>query len=207
MPPSTPPRRLNLGDLAILVGAAAGAFALARRSLADEPEALLFYRFRGANGDQTGVHYDGNFAALVSEILGQGLILASLALIAIRLRQPRPGWRRLWRQPGWVASTTGLLAAALVFGVVQVQNGVATASIRRGVRSTAHETIRLSLFPDEAATACGLAVLVAWLILGCTGARRPERSTIDRLGRVVGVGWVALPLLRLGSGIVRVAWP
>jgi hypothetical protein len=38
---------------------------------------------------------------------------------------------------------------------------------------------------------CGFTVAVIWLLLALTGRWRPERSWIDRLGRLLGVVWIA----------------
>src|SRR4051812_5705451 len=47
----------------------------------------------------------------VSEMVAWLLLPMSPALIAIRLRQPRPPWRRLVRQPGFQANLVVCLAA------------------------------------------------------------------------------------------------
>ena len=38
---------------------------------------------------------------------------------------------------------------------------------------------------------CGFTVAAIWLLLGLSGRWRPEKSWIDRLGRLLGVVWIA----------------
>src|SRR5947209_6989000 len=55
----------------------------------------------------------------VSVLVGSSaaVLTATLALIPLRLRPPRPHGERLWRQPGWVASAA--VALTLAIGLVQ----------------------------------------------------------------------------------------
>jgi hypothetical protein len=46
------------------------------------------------------------------------------------------------------------------------------------------------------------AILGAWLTLILTGCGRPERSWIDRFGRVVGFSWIALSLAHHGASLL-----
>jgi hypothetical protein len=38
---------------------------------------------------------------------------------------------------------------------------------------------------------CGFTVAAIWLLLALSGRWRPERSWIDRLGRLLGLVWMA----------------
>jgi hypothetical protein len=44
------------------------------------------------------------------------------------------------------------------------------------------------------ATLIGLAVLMAWIVLKVRRQWKPEPSWIDRLGRLLGWGWIAMIL-------------
>jgi hypothetical protein len=90
------------------------------------------------------------------------------AQILLRLRRPRPDWRRLFGQPGFMAS----LAAAA--GYV----------IERGWDDSA----RLGFAPFPFWTS--LLVLAVWTILLGLKRCRAEQSWIDRLGRALGAGWI-----------------
>ena len=51
-------------------------------------------------------------------------------------------------------------------------------------------------------TPCGYAVAAAWLALAVAGRWRPERSWIDRLGRVLGVAWIVIT----AAATIPIAW-
>ncbi len=108
------------------------------------------------------------------------------ALLIIRLRNPRPSRRKLARQPGMMASCSAALMTTFGLIVNMYRN--------------------LSLYPDQSFREAfayldgfaGPAVIVAWLTL-CLGQRwRFERGPIDALGRILGVGWVAMYLIGWG---------
>jgi hypothetical protein len=59
-------------------------------------------------------------------------------------------------------------------------------------------------FPFAAPGEIGLAVAVAWLMLGIGGRWRPERSWVDRSGRALGALWLMMvPLLYWWVGLTR----
>jgi hypothetical protein len=96
------------------------------------------------------------------------LIALAPAQMLMRLRPPRPEWRTLLRQPGFL----GCCAASAGFCVD-----------KGWVPFLRFESLS---YPYVTA----MAVLVAWAVL--LGSRRciAERSWVDRLGRLVGLGWV-----------------
>jgi hypothetical protein len=52
----------------------------------------------------------------------------------------------------------------------------------------------------------GLAVMVAWIVLKAKGQWRPEASWIDRIGRLLGWGWILMicgGMNQLVLGLVR----
>jgi hypothetical protein len=58
-----------------------------------------------------------------------------------------------------------------------------------------HHQIVLQAYPATA-------VAGAWLILLLAGWWRPEPSWIDRLGRVLGLGWIVLSLSLAGAPLL-----
>ena len=45
----------------------------------------------------------------------------------------------------------------------------------------------------------GLAVVGTWVVLKLTGRWQPESSSIDRMGRVLGIGWIGLSVAGIWS--------
>ena len=118
----------------------------------------------------------------------------SLALIVLRLRQPRPGPRRLSRQPGLIACC----AASLVYAVELVGLSIACvlASRRLGPQFPVTGTGLLAhvsfLIEISTAGAPGFAVLACWAMLAAGRRWSPEPGWIDRTGRLIGAWWIAL---------------
>ncbi len=109
----------------------------------------------------------------------------TLVLIPLRLARPRPPWRRLARQPGLVAG----LAVAPAFASIGLMSGVAAPAAGL-VRLQRHAEAVLFL-----PTMAGLVVLGSWMAPIAGRRWRPEPSWIDRLGRALGVYWIAMALV------------
>jgi hypothetical protein len=103
------------------------------------------------------------------------LLVWTISLLVLRLRQPRPEWRGLWRQPGWC----GCFAAVAAWAV-----GLAVEALLEWPAPTV-------VIP--------LAVVLAWLVLGLTRKWSAEPSWIDRAGRCLALAWIAMiPLYLVG---------
>jgi hypothetical protein len=142
-------------------------------------------------------------------VLAAPLVMAwTLAILALRLRRPRDRWSRLVRQPGLIA---GLMAALVLawrlvgFATmcirVNSRPNLSILTVRHGALSghwsgwpPPYLLFETDHYLDTMAT-IGVAVASSWLLLLATGRWRPERSWIDRVGRVLGWFWIAnLPL-------------
>ena len=142
-------------------------------------------------------------------VLAFPIVMAwTLAIVGLRLRPPRPRWRQLVRQPGFVA---GLMAAA-VLAVRLI--GFATMCARlvgqpqlyvMWVGRTGGGGAHMGLPPGNlyfeldhflgTMALIGVSVAATWIFLLAAGAWRPERGWIDRTGRALGSFWIAtLPL-------------
>jgi len=122
----------------------------------------------------------GGWVRILQRQTGLLLFILSVSTVLLRLRAPRPNWRRLWRQPGvtaCVAATLGIL----VFAVSKV------VSYHAGLKQWEYFAPAAFWYQWPYA---GPAVIGAWLALLCTRRWRAERSTIDRLGRLIGVCWL-----------------
>jgi hypothetical protein len=131
-----------------------------------------------------------------------GLAVAwGFALFLIRLRAPRPRWRRLARQPGFVAS-------AMTIGPIPI--GILLASAFDFIprypfpRPTTYVQewywrIAIEIIP----TAIG----GAWLALALSGRWKPEPTWVDRIGRGLGLFWVASWPYRILQPFLRYIFP
>jgi hypothetical protein len=120
-----------------------------------------------------------------------GLSMLTIAQIAFRLLPPRPTWRQLMRQPGWIAS----LSATLVMSVLTARLGIGWAlqqMLRQpGIHFSGFRMDHSVWFLGTSAQAAGAAVAASWLILRLSGRWRGEPGWVDRLGRAIGLGWIA----------------
>jgi hypothetical protein len=127
--------------------------------------------------------------------------LGMVALLVLRLRRPRPGWRRLSRQPGAVACAAA--TAALLAGGVLVLSRYMSMANPIGSNPV---NIPLVHMPNELAwgphdwpileSRIPPAVVSAWFVLALCGRWRAEPSWMDRTGRVFGSFWVGLWMFR-----------
>lgn len=124
------------------------------------------------------------------------------ALWIIRIRRPRPPWRRLIRQPGPAACSVRLLVLAVVFAANLIRWAVfrdwtatGPASMAPGMVPSPFWSLRDGWFTIRAAIIEGSgaipqAVAAPWLIMALGRWWRPEKSGIDRLGRALGAAWL-----------------
>jgi hypothetical protein len=141
------------------------------------------------------------------ELLPPFLITVSLAVLVLRLRKPSPVRRWLFWQPG--SSSCAVASVALVaagslylisYLVSYLSGGVPSAFLARRI----HE----DLMPENltaAATAIGYGVAGTWIALAAKRRWRPEPGLIDRLGRLVGAGWIAMVIGGMILPLVRIA--
>jgi hypothetical protein len=182
---STLARRLTILDVMVMVAGTAVGFAGSRTllSLQRMPSASLG----------------------VSALVGSPwvVVVPTLALVPIRLRRPRPDRDHLWRQPGWVACFA--VALTLAIGVIQQFLSFVFFFIRRpgAVRGallwSSFRELSLRL-PQQAV----FAVAAAWAVLALGGRWSPEKSWIDRLGRLSGLYWIAVPFMSWLVGIMSI---
>jgi hypothetical protein len=112
----------------------------------------------------------------------------TLALIPLRLRFPRPRWRRLPNQPGAMATCAvgvSLVVALLHFCVVLFVIPAQWHPISVGTNEWVLAYVHLASYP-------GVAALASWVTLLLGRRWRAERSWIDRCGCVLGAYWVAV---------------
>lgn len=206
-------RRFNLGDMMILVVAIA-VILMSLREL-----------WSGFELDKkTFFHAVTPSRLLAAAWLSAIAVPLTVAALVFRVRRPRPSWRRVALLPGTVVlivvsvifatQAVEVVASLLQFKLFRMGSytGPAVSAIRFG------ESISLVVTRDRStngmighiepigcfgvmttslATPCGPAVAAAWTVLAVSGRWRPERSWIDRLGRVLGWSWILISLLAM----------
>jgi hypothetical protein len=194
--PGDPVRRFTLLDAMILVAATAIAIPAIWSQIDNEwTDAFVpsyWDRVQGGWRAWPGV-MPAVFIADVIELARPCLATWTLALLALRLRRPRPTRRRLLLRPGMVAcvaaacvlclNTLGLLAFLLL-----------ELCLGRGVPIVIDKGIFSLTVTDWSVDQVAFAVLAAWICLVLGGRRRPERSWIDRGGRALGDAWILAAL-------------
>ena len=116
----------------------------------------------------------------------------SLALLYLRLRQPRPSLRRIGSQPGTIASVAAALALVLTFAE-WLQHFVFWPPRMSDLWLWMNEEFR-----GRTPWLCGqgpCAVAAAWATLALVRRWRPEKGWLDRLGIILGICWLARPTL------------
>jgi hypothetical protein len=119
------------------------------------------------------------------------LMTTTIALALLRLRRPRPAWRRLARKPGAVAC--GVAASALAIQWMQVMIGKCLYRILNMIPNM--PPVPTSWTIAVGLSDVGLAVIGAWLVLASGRRWGAEPSWIDRLGRLLGACWIGLFLI------------
>jgi hypothetical protein len=102
----------------------------------------------------------------------------TLAIIPLRFTGPRPRFRRLARQPGINAAFSACLALVI-------------AGLEVGITFWLDGNDFTYFFLLAIPTYPALAVLIAWMTLLIGRRWRAEPSWVDRLGRALGIYWIA----------------
>jgi hypothetical protein len=113
----------------------------------------------------------------------------TVAFLVLHARPPRPGRRRLARQPGLIACG----AAGLSVMVALTRSGMADV-LQYHYMDRAPVLMnfgRIWNLLDTVTYLAGPAVIVAWAVLIYGRNWRPEAGWIDRLGTALGALWVA----------------
>lgn len=200
--PQTLPRPFSLFDAMVLV--AAMAFGLGGLRAANSNLIELAEVFR--ESFTAIVHPEEGWSAWAWALYQTYGVAASftvpfacpltLAVLLLRFRRPRPGIRRLTRQPGLAACFTA--AVTLIPSLVGL---VGTALVRGQTPTRFPQTTEMERWISYAfilvPAYTGAAVLGAWGLLLVSRRWRAEPSWIDRLGRVIGAYWIALVFLPL----------
>jgi len=151
---------------------------------------------------------------LVIQLTLPALLSLTLACLALHLRRPRPAWRDALRRPGFAVCLAAALALAVAAPWPWLSHELTGAALRlltgaswagwstgawlAGPRACDHASSVLT----GAAEAAGFAALGARIALARAGDR--GSGWLDRLGRLLGMAWIAMIPLRPMLSVVSV---
>lgn len=171
-------RRFSILDIMIVVSAVAVGSVILREC---RPGYARWVNFWSGINDPTGLHrlliwVQGPSSCVVVPLMA--------AVIVMRLQSPRPRRGRLVHQPGFLACVAAM--ASLVPGLIWAATIHHRPGFQRAEGFEQSWTIAQHWTP--------WVVLGSWLALALARRWRPERSWIDRAGRVLGFYWIFLLL-------------
>lgn len=106
------------------------------------------------------------------------------ACLLLQWIRPRPRWRRLARQPGFVACLIG--TGTLATGLVAIAAGAQFAFLELGPGSDDFLKVQI-----PASIIGGAGIFWSWAVMRLCGTCRPRPEWRDRLGRLTGALWIA----------------
>jgi hypothetical protein len=149
---------------------------------------------------------------VILEVVLPYVAIGTAALLGMRLRQPRPSFRRVAQQPGALAcmvSSAALLLIACWIATTMATGRIVESSVfvYFGPNLGGHGTGTMLHYPGGMAFVAygdrvGFAVAGAWLALLLSGHWRPERTWIDRLGRATGWLWLGVTVVLWGRSFL-----
>ncbi len=192
--PTPPPRRLNLLDGMILVAAVAAGIALTRFLCLENP-----YFDPSPPGVPVprppGFGANGSTLNLVNRTMTIWVATLSPTLLLIQLRRPRPVLSKVFRQPGTQACLA-TIAPTVLESVV-----LAFTALRGGLEAI-HLLQSQFVYPNLSFSG-GSSIIALWSTMFLTRQWHPERSSIDRIGRALGVCWIVVFLITTVIAIER----
>ena len=116
----------------------------------------------------------------------------TLALIPLRLREPRPRVRRLSCQPGLLAAVAVAVSLGHYLLLRALSDHLNTA---KGALSSSDGMFAQTTLLLPSKSSCTVAA--TWVVLGLSGRWRAEKSWVDRAGRLFGFYWIVYPFVSL----------
>jgi hypothetical protein len=175
--PDLPRRRFTLADVMVLVAATAPGLILLRVAV----DLDLFHLYPNPTAPP-----GRNFLQYLSTSGGCILSGLTLAVLVLSLHRPRGHLREIIGGPGFVACAA--VAAASVLPIAGFVIGVMW---NNGLGSLRVPLYFGNLFAGLTHYA-GAMIIGAWIALALVGRWRPGPTWSDRLGCVLGIGWICI---------------
>ncbi len=171
--PKPSKRRFLISDAMVLIAATAVGIALTKAIMPDFT--ALSLSAGGALSRFLQIEY-------VLNCVVPTLFAWTIALLLLRLRQPRPRRGRVFLQPGAAACAAAIIASTVSAGLTMVIWAMGSRIIHfYNVVSATH--------------VAGYAILGAWLVLILSEKWRPDHRWIDRAGTVIGAIWIVVTIV------------
>ncbi len=178
------PRPFGVADALVLVGAFAAGLAVVRFTKSTFPWGGWLREVFFPSGGDTSWLGRMQRARQLAQAWFPCYGVATVAVLGLRLRRPRPSWPRLCRQPGFAAGLAASLALAFWMAEAVAHVGYDPPWTRLGWASF------VETYLDEMPTSAGYAVAGAWVLLVSSRRWRAEGGWLDRSGRILGAGWL-----------------
>ena len=188
---ATVPRKFTLLDAMVLIAATAIAF-VPMRFLPWE-DWRLDLEWSAAQIVKVGMMADAILCPLA--------LTLGPALWLLRLRRPRPGVTRVFRQPGMAACTATIVNEMFFVTVTMVSLFL---SYLTQTMPNLHMFYQFNLMIwlwVLPMCIMGITISAVWIVLWMSGAWHGEPSWIDRAGRALGIYWVASSIV-FGSALL-----
>lgn len=183
--PAPTRRSLTLRDAVVLVAATGMSLWLARLRVLP----MLTVRLDSAIGE-------GSIRAVLGALLERLpelnplLVVYAPTLVFLRLRKPRPSCRRLAVQPGF-AACCAIVLVYVTGGCLHTLGQVLSPSYGHPIATKVHSLVWVWNVLYTHQVIAGYAVASVWLMLLLGGRWRPEPSWLDRMGRALGLCFIA----------------
>jgi hypothetical protein len=183
---------LAISDAIALVAATALAMAATRDSW------VFYFAFFKPGGDAYRMPFPDLMYVVRNLVYSTSFFAAtwSLAVLVLGLRQPRPIFRAVARQPGMAAVLATVIVLALQLANLAVSLGLHIAWFGDWDPDTEGligDWLSSGMLeePPLIPSMVGCAVAATWIVQAASGRWKSKPNWIDRLGRALGLFWMA----------------